>query len=430
MRAIIKILFISMAIVVTTGCKNEAREITSPQDYEEYLTPNKNETLSLLKSDVDFWKRKIEKTPHQFPYYAKKASSHSSLFQQTGNIDHLIESENNLIEANKRTQYSNAGYLRSLARNYIRQHRFQESLKVLKRAESVGEQLSSTQKMLVDVHLELGNDTQVENYLEKIKNFKDFDYLIRLSKYQDHLGKLESAIKYLGMSLEIAKTSKNRDLMQWNYTNLADYYGHAGRIKDSYDSYLKALKLGPSAYAMKGIAWIVYSYERNPKEALRILDAIIPQNASPDYFLLKSEIAEYQHDEEAAQKNLKIYLSLINDHQYGVMYNTYKAEIYAENVLTADKSIKIAQTEVEERPTAMSYDLLAWSYLKNGHKKKALEIAKTYVIGQTFEPTALLHIAQILKANDLEKETKKLKKELLDCAYELGPVAYEEVILL
>lgn len=429
MKTTIKILFIFTAIVMTS-CNNRAKEITSPKDYEEYLTPNKNETLPLLKSDVEFWKRKIDKTPHQFPYYAKKASSHSSLFHQTGNIDHLIKSEKDLIEANKRTQYSNAGYLRSLARNYISQHRFQESLKLLEKAALIGEQLTSTQKMLVDVHLELGNKKQVESYLEKIKNFKDFDYLIRLSKYQDHLGKLESAIKYLEMSLEIAKASKNRDLMQWNYTNLADYYGHAGRIKDSYDSYLKALELGPSAYALKGIAWIVYSHERNPEEALRILDVIIPQNASPDYFLLKSEIAQFQNDDEAYKKNLNMYLSLINDQQYGVMYNTYKAEIYAENVLTSDESIKIAKAEVQERPTVMSYDLLAWSYLKNGDEKKALDIAKTYVIGKTFEPTALLHTAQILKANDLEEETKKLKKELLDCAYEFGPVVYKEVILL
>jgi len=429
MKTIIKILFIC-TVVVLSSCNNERKEITSSKDYEEYLTPNKNEMSQLLKSDVDFWKRKIDKTPRQFPYYAKRASSHSSLFQQTGDIAHLMKSESDLIEANKRTHYSNAGYLRSLARNYISQHRFQESLKLLEKAASVGEQLTSTHKMFVDVYLELGDYSQVEKYLEKIKNFKDFDYLIRLSKYQDHLGKLESAIKYLEMSLEIAKASKNRDLMQWNYTNLADYYGHAGRIKDSYDSYLKALELGPSAYAMKGIAWIVYSFERNPEEALRILDAIILQNASPDYFLLKSEIAEYQNNEEAIEKNRNIYFSLINDQQYGVMYNTYKAEMYAESKQTAGESVKTAKAEVKERPTAMSYDLLAWSYLKVGDKKKALEIAKTYVIGKTFEPTALLHTAEILKANDFEQETKKLKKELLDCAFELGPVTYEKVMLL
>ena len=181
---------------------------------------------------------------------------------------------------------------------------------------------------------------------------------------------------------------------------------------------------------MKGIAWIVYSYEKNPKEALKILDAIIPQNATPDYFLLKSEIATYQKDEESSQKYEKMYLSLVNKKQYGVMYNTYKAEIHAENVLTADQSIVLAKAEVLERPTAMSYDLLAWCYLKNGNEKKALEIAQTHVIGKTFEPTALLHTAEIMKANDLEEETKKLKKELLDCAFELGPVTYEKVIVL
>lgn len=423
-------IFVVFAVLLITGCNQQTKEITSSRDYEDYLTPNKNETLQLLKSDVDFWKRKIEKTPHQFPYYAKKASSHSSLFEQTGEIHQLIQAEKELLEANRRTQYSNSGYLRGLARNYISQHRFQESLGLLQKAELIGEQLVSTQKMLIDVYLELGNYKQVEKYLDRIKDFQDFDYLIRLSKYQDHLGKLESAIKYLEMSLEIAKASKNRDLLQWNYTNLADYYGHKGRIKDSYDSYLNALELGTSAYAMKGIAWIVYSHEKNPKEALRILDAIIPQNATPDYYLLKSEIAEFQQDKEASKRYQKMYLSLIDNEKYGVMYNTYKAELHAENALEVGESIQLADLEVQERPTAMSYDLLAWCYLKSGEEKKALEIAQVHVVGKTFEPTALLHTAVIYKANDLFAETKELKKELLDCAFELGPVAYEKVMTL
>jgi hypothetical protein len=41
-----------------------------------------------------------------------------------------------------------------------------------------------------------------------------------------------------------------------------------GRIQESYDSYLKTLAIDPNySYALKGIAWIVFSHERNTKEA-------------------------------------------------------------------------------------------------------------------------------------------------------------------
>jgi hypothetical protein len=48
-----------------------------------------------------------------------------------------------------------------------------------------------------------------------------------------------------------------------------------GRIQESYDSYLKTLAIDPNySYALKGIAWIVFSHERNTKEAKRIVEAI------------------------------------------------------------------------------------------------------------------------------------------------------------
>jgi hypothetical protein len=61
------------------------------------------------------------------------------------------------------------GYLISLAKNYISQHRFKEALGVLTKAEYNWEKLQQTQYILIDVHLELGNLEEVEKYLSKIK---------------------------------------------------------------------------------------------------------------------------------------------------------------------------------------------------------------------------------------------------------------------
>ena len=80
----------------------------------------------------------------------------------------------------------------------------------------------------------------------------------------------------------------------------------------SYYYYLKALELNPNdAYAKKGIAWIIFSYEKNPEEALRILDAITENYSSPDYYLLKAEIADYMGSEEIQAKNLDLYFKSV-----------------------------------------------------------------------------------------------------------------------
>lgn len=425
----IQLILVFVTFSITISCnKEQTKQITNPYEYQAYLELNKNSALESVNKELNFWTNKLEKSPNQYPYHSKIASANAQIFKLTGNINQLKEAEENLLAANQKTNFNNAGYLRSLARNYISQHRFKEALDLLIKAEKNGENLKQTHFMLVDVHLELGNYNEVARYLSKVKNFNNFDYLIRLSKYNDHLGNLDNAIKYLESALKIAKSTNNKTLIQWNYTNLADYYGHAGRIKDSYNAYINALKINPNnTYAKKGIAWIVYSYERNPEEALRILNEIQKENTSPDYFLLKLEIADFMGNVAEKEKQTKKYLDAVSNEKYGAMYAKYNVILFADSNDKKKEAIEIAKKEVKERPTAQSYDLLAWAYYKNGETKKALQISEKHVIGKTFEPEALLHTAFILKHNGKILEAKEIKNELLESVYELGPLTEIEV---
>ena len=427
MKPLLNLIIIAL-IMLVTSCGQVSEKITNPKDYNAYLETVDNEMLRITKDDYQFWEEKLEKEPYQFPYLVKAAASQFQLFKETGNIEELIEAGNKLTEANEKTNYANPGYLRSLARNYISQHRFKESLHLLKKAEIIGDQLKATQKMLFDVHMELGNINEAKKYLDKIENYKDFDFLIRLSKWSDHHGNLEDAILYLKKATELAEDGNNEHLMQWSYTNLADFYGHNGQILESYNHYLKALKLNPNdAYAKKGIAWIVYSYERNPEEACRILDSIMTEHKSPDYFLLKAEIAEYMLDFKAKQSYLDSYFAEVKKEHYGDMYNKYNTILYAEDEKSVKKATKIALTEIQNRPTPQSYDLLAWSYYNYGDAKEALKIMETHVINKTFHPETLFHIAQVYKANGHIDEAENIKKELLNSTFELGPLMERKI---
>ncbi|UKM66054.1 cell surface protein [Flavobacteriaceae bacterium GSB9] len=424
----LKHLAIALAIILLASCGTKEKKITSKRDYTGYLQNTESEMLQLAKSDLNFWEKKLEKEPNQFPYLAKAAASQSQIFNLTGKIESLKEAEIYLVKANEAALYNKADYLRALARNYISQHRFKEALGLLKKAELNGEHLKGTQKMLFDVHMELGNFELAKSYLDKIRKNGDFDYLIRLSKWSDHRGNIEAAIKYMEQAKNIAESSNIPATKQWVYTNLANYYGHAGRIQDSYQHYLKALELNPEdAYAKKGIAWIVYSYEKNPDEALNILNTITKNHKSPDYYLLKAEIAEFKGDLNLKKNELKLYNRAVNNPLYGHMYNKYNTLLLAENPREITKAFIIANTEIENRPIPQSYDLLAWTYYKNGNNKEALKIAENYVAGKTFEPEVLFHLAYIYKANDKFKEVKNLKEELQESIFELGPVIATKV---
>ncbi|RKR07935.1 hypothetical protein CLV91_2696 [Maribacter vaceletii] len=422
----ISLLFLILSIY---SCNTEKENsITNTEDYNQYLHST---TVKTTSKYFELWNSKIQPDSMQLLSFGIVGSEYNRYFKNTGDIKFLKKAEQSLKKAVSIAATGRAGYNRALARNYISQHRFKEALVLAKKALEIGNGVDDTYSLLFDIHMELGNYEEANNYLKKIKNFSNFGYLIRLAKWNDHLGNLDITIQMMEKATSIAVAKKDENLILWSYTNLADYYGHAGELKKSYNHYLKSLELDPNnAYAKKGIAWIVFSHERNPKEALRILDSVTQDYKAPDYYILKSEIAEYLGNEREHLYNLDEYFSKVTNPDYGDMYNTYTINLYLENTQQYIKAITLAKKEVENRPTPESYGYLAYSYLKNGENKKALQIVTNHIENKTFEPNILLQAAEVYKNSGQEKKALKLKQELLDASYELGPATTLKIEML
>lgn len=412
------------AILLFISCGTKDKFVTSPEDYNSYLTAHPKETTSKY---FELWNAKIKPDSTQLLSFANVASEYNRYFKNTGNIAYLKKAEQALDKAVEIANINKSGYYRALSRNYISQHRFREALQMANKALDHKEGLKESQALLFDVHMELGNYDKAQEQLENIKNMADFGYLIRLAKWSDYKGDLDTTIKFMEKALSKSESSKNKTLLLWSYTNLADYYGHAGRIKDSYEHYLKALSLDPqNAYAKKGIAWIVFSHEKNSEEALRILDSITKSNESPDYYLLKSEIAEYMGNEVGKEADLDMFFMALKNPDYGNMYNAHSVDFHL-NKNDFEKALHLAFLETKERPTPASYDLLAHTYLKKGEPAIALKIVEEHILGKTFEPAILLNAAHIYKANKEFEKVQLLKKELAEATYELGPASVDEI---
>ncbi len=425
----LKLKYISLFLItmVLLSCKQESGFKTQKGDYDRYLAAEPTKTTSKY---FELWDNKIKSDSLQLLSLGNVAGEYNRFFQGTGDIKYLKMAEQSLQKAVEIAAVGKAGYYRALARNYISQHRFKEALQLAQKARKMGSGVNDTQALLFDVHMELGNYDKANTYLDSISNMSDFGYLIRLAKWNDHKGDLDTAIRFMEKAAQKAESSKNRSMLLWSYTNLADFYGHAGRIEDSYQMYLRALRLDPqNAYAKKGIAWIVYSHERNGKEALRILDSILTKHQSPEYYLLKAEIAEFMGNEVLKLEALDNYYKKVQHTDYGDMYNAYNVDFYID-MNVEEKAMKLAQKEVQNRPTPESYSLLAYSYFTKGEKEKALEIVETHIVGKTFEPGILSRAAEIYKANGSHGKVKELKQELVGAIYELGPVMESQILSL
>lgn len=416
------ILLLLISFVVISCSSKSEKQVTNKEDYQSYLIEKDNQSLKNINNEIDFWQKKYDAAPNQYTYLISLASLYSQKFEITGNIEELYLTEKLLIDCNQRVKGEKAGIHRAIAKNYISQHRFKEALVHLNKAYDLGENKIATEKMLFDVQMELGNYEEAKTKLTAIFDFKDFDYLIRAAKWNDHIGDLDKAIQLMEVAKTIAEQSNSKGLKVWVYSNIADFYGHAGRIEDSYNYYLKTLEIdGSNMYALKGIAWIVFSHERNAEEALQIVDYISTQHSVPDLYLLKADIYDFSGNFTKKRNAVNEYHASLEKNNYGDMYNKYNALLYAEIVGETNKAIIIANKEIENRPTPESYDLLAWAYYNNGDFDKALGIIEKHTIGKSHEPLIVFHNETILKANNKLTKENSNKADLLASIYELGP---------
>lgn len=422
MKKIITILTVAFLF----GCHEESKGITDSKDYDQYLVTNKTPGSDAVHKDLEFWQARFNNDSTHLMEMSRLSGIHAALFGSTGDISELKTSETLIKKAHNVSARNKDAYLRSLAHNYISQHRFKEAQVLLDSAYTYKDNRKETEMMLFDVAMELGEYERADTLLGNIKDPKDFNYLIRLAKWSDHNGNLDAAIKYLEQAKQIAEERDSKGLKLWVYSNIGDFYGHAGRIKDSYYSYLKTLAIEPdNHYVKKQLAWMVYSFEKNTKEANRILDSVMVNHKTPDYYLLKGEMAEYDGNTSEAKKQYDLFLTATNNPSYGGMYNTYLINLYAET--DPKRALALAENEITNRATPETYQLLAYSQLKAGEKEAALKTIEEHVEGKTSEPKALFHSALIYKANGMKEKVATLKEELMGAFYELGPVKAKEI---
>ncbi|MGY6649374.1 tetratricopeptide repeat protein [Wenyingzhuangia sp. IMCC45574] len=423
-----KILKTLLLFLIITACNKEQKDIVQLKDIEPYLQKEDSSLLESTKKDLAFWEAKLVKNPSQFPYCVKIAGLESQLFSKTGKIQHLKNAEFHLKEAVEKSGGKQSGYLRALARNYISQHQFKKALALLKEAEVNGDKKQETIKMLFDVNLELGDHKIADYYLREISDKRSFDYLIRLAKWKDAQGNLEATISYMEEALATVKEKGYEDLELWCVTNLADYYGHNGEIEKSYQYYLKALeKDNTNYYALKKVAWISFSNDKDTKEAKKIIAVLDKKYKGLDLDLLAYEIATYERKEE--KEKLTSYWTKVQDTLYGEMYNKYNFDILMDQE-KYEEAYKIAAKEVDNRPTAASYSMLALATAYTKTPAGGMEILKNHEVVECLEPEVLLRVAKVYQLNQRRDALEILKHELMGARFELGPVKTRQILKL
>lgn len=424
----IRALFFSFTAIFFLASCSQRKSVADAADYTTYLDSKfTNTEVKKINDETEFWRKRLLQDTGSYVSMLELARYRLSLFRLTGDIAALQEGDSLLKRSSAKLRDSDPDILFSLSQNSIMQHRFSQAAFYNDAAANAKGDLYTATLLQFDADMELGRYADAEQRLRSIGDKTSFDYLIRKAKWEDHKGNLDGAILLMEEALEKVK-EKNKSLRQWAQSNLADMYGHAGRINEAYKGYMEVLKADPAnLYCLKGIAWIAYSNDNNYAEAKRILHFILSQTKMPDLKLLLAEIAEAEKDPAEKNKLLEEFVSDVSKPGYGDMYNKYLISIYAEDLDDKARAVSLAEKEMKNRFTPETCDWLAWAKFNNGDMDGAFETAKSHVYKHTYEPDALMHTAFIYAAKGRKTEAREMLNECLQSSFELGPVAVKQV---
>lgn len=124
--------FILIILVTIISCKNDVliEEVTNQEEYNLYLSTSFNKTFTRATSEKIFWSKRLRPDSTGVGDLGPLANAYTLLFKTTGNISYLISAEKLLRKAVNVSATHKDSYTRSLAQNYISQHRFKEAKQI------------------------------------------------------------------------------------------------------------------------------------------------------------------------------------------------------------------------------------------------------------------------------------------------------------
>ena len=128
--------FILFLIVTIISCNNDTiiEQVTNPEDYNSFLSSSNQNSFDRALFEKEFWSKRLRPDSTGVGDLGPLANAYTLLFETTGDISYLKSAEKLLKKAVSVSATSKDAYTRSLAQNYISQHRFKEAKQILEKS--------------------------------------------------------------------------------------------------------------------------------------------------------------------------------------------------------------------------------------------------------------------------------------------------------
>ena len=167
-------------------------DLVKMRDIKAYLLVDNNKKSGDRENaniSINFWSGRLKEHPSDSFFKQMLTSAYESRFRLNGNIDDLLTSDSLLEIANKEFNEREVSILHALVQNAISRHQFKLALAYARKAFTLTESRVTSALILTDALMETGNYAEAEALLSRYRDDNSLPYLIRKSRFMEHLGK-------------------------------------------------------------------------------------------------------------------------------------------------------------------------------------------------------------------------------------------------
>ena len=414
-----------LLIIITLGTLasacNKNKAIVSNAFIDSLITNYKpSPTLTQNEEEINFWRGRIDTKNFDVVNLSKYASALTARFKLNGNINDLLLADSILKSLDKHFVGKESSYKLLLLNTALLQHQFIHADSFMQQAKNVGISAYETAATAFDVDFELGRTTIAAYELNKIKNYKDYNFLFRNSKMFHYTGNVDSAIANMQAAATIA--GENIPLKQSALSNTADLYLHDGQLKKAYELYKQSITLNNTdLHSLMGIGTITLLQDKNDSLAEKIFRFVKLKTNQPDVIFKLTQVALQRGDSISAKKLATEFVSKVTKVAYGNMYNKYVIQCYTTILNEPAKAEIIAKRELETRATPQTYAWYIWSLLKNNKIADATNVYEKNVSGKPLEGLELYWMGKYMQANNKGYNAAQFFEKAKKNKYDLTP---------
>ncbi|HLO15526.1 MAG TPA: tetratricopeptide repeat protein [Anaerolineales bacterium] len=364
---------------------------------------------------IKFWQARFERDPRDFISLTFLGDALIRKARETGDVSEYERADATLQQALKlHPNYEVAQAYLSVVQ-YVK-HDFLGALDLASQVYAAHPNAVQALATIGDAQLELGHYTEAETTYKKLNEKSPsapvYTRLARLAWLQ---GQRTEAFNWMQQAItDSDETGLSGENSAWYHFQLGELYFNTGQLEKADAQYTLALKAFDNYYLALAGRGKVRAAHGDYKDAITFYEQAVRIIPQPDLLAALGDLYALTGDSVKAKQEYDIVefigkLQAINQ----VIYNRQLALFYANHNRNLDKSLVMAQKELENRKDIYAYDTYAWALYKNNHYSQAAEMIKQAMELGTHDAMLYYHAGMIYRALGEDKQAEQLLSQAL-----------------